>query len=89
MGANLSSTEVVDTSKDIISPTDRNAEAILAVAWAGTFYSFGIIWCVMRLIDRWRGPHGDRSINFVSVLAAIVMSTAWPVVAVVLLLSGN
>lgn len=89
MGANLSSTTAVDASKDIIAPGDRLAEMILGVAWLGAFYGMAMIFCTCALVDRWRGPHGDRSISGISVLAALLMSAAWPLVAVYLMMSDN
>ncbi|KAK3935100.1 hypothetical protein QBC46DRAFT_58634 [Diplogelasinospora grovesii] len=89
MGANLSSTQVVDTSKDIISPTDRQAEIILGVAWLGSLYGIAMIWCAVNLLQRWAGPHGERGVNFFSILAAFLLSTGWPVVLVYLCSSSR
>ncbi|KAJ0119641.1 hypothetical protein N8I77_012622 [Diaporthe amygdali] len=65
-----------------ISPSDHLAITILGIAWAGTTYALGMIWTTLALIDRWRGAHGEGNINFISVIAAIIMSAAWPIVLV-------
>ncbi|KND86988.1 hypothetical protein TOPH_08350 [Tolypocladium ophioglossoides CBS 100239] len=56
MGANLSSTLVPDTSKVVLSPTDRNADITLAVIWVLVLYGFAIIFSTCALVDRWKGP---------------------------------
>ncbi|KAL1868440.1 hypothetical protein VTK73DRAFT_3648 [Phialemonium thermophilum] len=45
MGQNLSDMNVVDTSKDVLSPTDRFADILLGIFWAGALYACGIIFC--------------------------------------------
>ncbi|KAJ9144048.1 hypothetical protein NKR23_g6189 [Pleurostoma richardsiae] len=87
MGANLSSTQVVDTSKDVLHPSDVTAITILGIAWLCSAYGIGMIWTVMALIDRWRGPHGDRPISFATVVAALLLSAAWPLVLIALLMN--
>ncbi|KAK1771935.1 hypothetical protein QBC33DRAFT_171460 [Phialemonium atrogriseum] len=82
MGQNLSDLKVVDTSKDVLSPTDRNADIILGVIWASAFYSCAMIFCACTLLNRWSGPKGDRSVNICSVFGAFVLSIAWPVVLI-------
>jgi hypothetical protein len=91
MGANLSSKVIthVDTSADIISPGEHANELRLAIFWISCFYVIAMIWSTTLLVDRWRGPHGDnRNVGFTSVLAAILLSAAWPVVFVYLMMSG-
>lgn len=63
-----------------VSPEDGLATGILGLIWLGVFYVIGIIWTSLALIDRWRGPHGDVKINFASVLSALGLAAAWPVV---------
>lgn len=65
-----------------VSPQDGLADGILGLIWLGVFYAIGMIWTSLALIDRWRGPHGDGHINIVSILSALVLSAAWPVVLV-------
>ncbi|KAL1881268.1 hypothetical protein Daus18300_001120 [Diaporthe australafricana] len=65
-----------------ISPSDHLSIEIIGTAWAGTAYAIGMIWTTLALIDRWRGVHGDGNINFISVIAAIIMSALWPIVLV-------
>lgn len=66
------------------APSDQLSITILGVAWLGSFYAIGMIWTTLALIDRWRGPHGEGEITFFSVLAAIILSAAWPGVLVIL-----
>ncbi|KAG8169344.1 hypothetical protein KVR01_000089 [Diaporthe batatas] len=68
-----------------ISPSDHLAITIVGVAWAGTAYVLGMIWTSLALIDRWRGTHGEGNINFVSVIAALIMAAAWPIVLAALI----
>lgn len=68
-----------------ISPSDHLAITIVGVAWVGTAYVLGMIWTSLALIDRWRGDHGEGNINFVSVIAALVMAAAWPIVLAALI----
>lgn len=63
-----------------ISPSDHLAITIVGIAWASTAFVLGMIWTALALIDRWRGDHGEGNINFVSVIAAIVMAAGWPIV---------
>jgi hypothetical protein len=86
MGQNLSLVWP-DTSKDVISPGNVRAEKVLGVFWLGCFWAMAMIWAMVLLVDRWRGPLGNREVRFVSVVAALVLSTAWPVVFVYLLVS--
>jgi hypothetical protein len=88
MGQNLTSKISVDTSQDIISPEDAFNTRNMALLWLGAFYGIAMIWSTTALVDRWRGPLGNRSIGFASVIAAILISTAWPVVLVYLIMSG-
>lgn len=82
MGQNLSNLQVADTSLDIISPTDRNADFILAVLWGGALYVIAMIFTTCKLLARWAGPHGDRSLNICSVFGAFILSIAWPLVLI-------
>jgi len=71
-------------SADTISPTDRTGEIILAIAWAGSLYGIAMIACTTALIDRWRGPRGEKHMNFFSVVAAFILSVGWPVIFIYL-----
>jgi hypothetical protein len=88
MGANLSSTVKVDTSKDIIAPEDALNNRNTLFLWLGSLYAIAMIWSTVALVDRWRGPQGDRKTGLASVLAAIFLSIAWPVVMVFLIISN-
>lgn len=88
MGQNLSSKVVVDTTKDLISPEDAVNEKILLILWLCSAYAIAMIWSTVMLVDRWGGPHGGRKIGFGSVIAAILLSSAWPLVFVYLMMSG-
>jgi len=77
----------VDITPDKISPGDALNELILLIMWVGAFYAIMMIWSTVALCDRWRGPHGKSKIGFVSVVAAFLMSAAWPLVAVYLFMS--
>lgn len=81
MGQNLSlSTPFADTSGVVLAPNDRNADIILGITWACSFYGIGVIFAAVKLLERWSGEHGENGINFVSVVAAFVCGSAWPVV---------
>lgn len=67
-----------------VSPTDQLADIILGVCWAASLYAVGMIWTTLALIDRWRGPQGKTHIGLFSVLGAIILSAAWPVVLLLL-----
>jgi len=84
MGANLSSTEVVDTSKDVTSPTDLFAAYVLVTVWGCVLYVCAMIFTTCALIDRWMGPNLDKPVNLFSVIAAFLLSSAWPAVLVLL-----
>ncbi|KAL2067751.1 hypothetical protein VTL71DRAFT_15847, partial [Oculimacula yallundae] len=89
MGANLGKLTPNDTSKVILSSGDFDTLAIrLPILWGCSVYVMFMIMSTCMLADRWRGPRGDRSLSLASVLAAIIMSAAWPVVMVYLLMSG-
>lgn len=91
MGANLSKNSVIATSDitlDVISPGDMGTIVRLTIMWAASFYVMLMIWSTTLLADRWRGPKGDKRISGASVLAAIIMSTAWPVVVGYLMVSS-
>lgn len=70
-----------------VSPEDQLSDIILGVAWAGSTYVVGMIWTTLALIDRWRGPQGKTRIGLFSVLGAIILSSAWPVVLLLLAVS--
>lgn len=80
MGNNLSSTLVPDTSKVVLSPTDRFADIVLVVVWGCAIYSFAMIFTTCALIDRWKGPADKIRVGGGSVVLALLLSTAWPLV---------
>lgn len=88
MGANLSSTFEPDTSGVVLSPQDRFADILMAGLWAGALYVVVMIWTTCALIDRWRGPNDKIRTGPGSVFAALIMSTAWPVVMLYLLMNS-
>ncbi|PNY25632.1 uncharacterized protein TCAP_04434 [Tolypocladium capitatum] len=88
MGANLSSTVVTDTSKVVLSPTDRAADIILGIIWLLVLYAMAVIFTTCALIDRWKGPTDRIRVGGGSVMAAIALSTAWPVVLLYLMFSN-
>jgi hypothetical protein len=90
MGANLSTNVVthVDTSADVISPQDAFNTRNLGLLWIGSIYGILMIWATILLVDRWRGPQGTSKVGFSSVLTALLLSTAWPLVFVYIMMSG-
>lgn len=86
MGINLSTPAPV-APDDIIAPGDRLAETILAIMWLGTAYAIGMIFTTIALVERWAGPHGERGYSFMGVLAALILSAAWPMI--LLFLAGT
>jgi hypothetical protein len=77
----------VDITPDVIGHGDAVNELILLIMWLGAAYAIGMIWSTVALCDRWRGPHGKSKIGFVSVVAAFLISAAWPLVGVYLFMS--
>ncbi|KAF7564034.1 hypothetical protein G7046_g119 [Stylonectria norvegica] len=88
MGNNLSSTVVPDTSADVLAPKDRANTIRMAVIWAGALYACAIIFSTCALVDRWKGPYDRVRTGPSSVLGAFLLSTAWPVVMVYLMITG-
>lgn len=43
-----------------------------------------VLWTTLALIDRWRGPHGLGDINFLAVIAAILLAVPWPAVLLIM-----
>ncbi|KEY67662.1 hypothetical protein S40285_04766 [Stachybotrys chlorohalonatus IBT 40285] len=85
MGQNLSSTFVPDTSGVVLSPQDATADFILLGVWLGVLYVCAMIFSTCFLIDRW----GDKSqTGGGSVLAAFMVSLAWPAVLAYMMASG-
>ena len=80
MGQNLSDMTPVDTSKDVLTASDRMADIFMAIFWAGSLYVCGMIFCICSLLGRWSGPNEKRGLNICSVLGAMLLSTGWPVV---------
>ncbi len=88
MGQNLSLVWP-DESLDVLSPGDALNDVILAILWAGSVYLIGMIFCTVKLVDRWRGKREEHSTSFGSVLGAMIMSLVWPLVLIVLALSNS
>ncbi|XWW97523.1 hypothetical protein V2A60_005507 [Cordyceps javanica] len=88
MGANLSSTFEPDLSKVVLSPQDRFADILVGILWACSLYAVVMIWTTCALIDRWRGPSDKIPTGPGSVFAAIILSTAWPVVMLYILMNS-
>lgn len=82
----LSIDETINTAV-AVSPADQLAAIILGVAWLSTFYAVGMVWTTCALIDRWRGPQDKGQIGLFSVIGAIILSAAWPVVLLLLAVS--
>ncbi len=80
MGADLSSTVEPDLSGVVLAPWDRNALIYLGIIWGLVFYVIAMLWTAFALIDRWKGPRGKIRTTFGSVIGALALSTAWPVV---------
>ncbi|RDW77616.1 hypothetical protein BP6252_05669 [Coleophoma cylindrospora] len=66
MGQNLSSTKINDTALDVVAAPDALNDLHLGIFFGGSFYAIGMIWFTIALIDRWRGPNGDRKTGFAS-----------------------
>ncbi|KAF4456400.1 hypothetical protein F53441_1470 [Fusarium austroafricanum] len=86
MGANLSSTFVPDTSGVVLSPEDRHSDMWLGIFWAASLYACAMIFSTCALIDRWKGPYDRVRMSGGNVLVALLLSTAWPVVMVYMIL---
>ncbi|KAK4120707.1 hypothetical protein N657DRAFT_579335 [Parathielavia appendiculata] len=90
MGQNLSLSEkFASTSKATLAPWDREADIILGVIWACCLYGIGAIWCTVGLLRRWSGHHEEREINIISLLAAFLLSSGWPVILVYFAMSNR
>ncbi|PNP54061.1 hypothetical protein THARTR1_05268 [Trichoderma harzianum] len=89
MGNNLSSTFVPDTSKDVLTPSDRTADIILGVTWLLVIYAMVMVWTTCALVDRWKGPQDRIRVGGGRVMMALVMSAAWPAVVVYLAMAKS
>jgi len=90
MGQNLSLSEpFADTSGATLAPWDRDNDLLLAAIWGCSLYGIGMIWCAVGLLRRWAGKNHDREINIVSLLAAFLMSTGWPVILLYFAMSSR
>ena len=87
MGNNLSSTFIPDTTLDVLSALDAHADMLLGIIWGIAIYAFAMIFSTFALVDRWKGPSDRNKTGLGSVLAAFVLSSAWPVVLVYLFLN--
>jgi len=88
MGSNLSLIWP-DRTNNVISPQDAFGELVLAIAWVASVYMIAMIFTTVKLVDRWRGPRDDNPTGLGSVIAAFLLSIAWPAVLIVLALSSN
>lgn len=90
MGQNLSLSEKFkDASNDTISEPDRLSELFLGIFWLGSAYGIGMIWCAVALLRRWAGRDGERGVSLLSVLAALLLSTGWPVILLYFAMSSG
>jgi hypothetical protein len=88
MGANLSTPdEFPTTNKDPLDPLDMLNTRNMGLLWILAFQCIAMIWATCALVDRWRGPTGDRPLRAASVLVAMLLSLAWPVVGVYLMMN--
>lgn len=79
-------TTITNPAALAVSPQDGLADMILGLLWVGVVYVFGMIWTTLALIDRWRGPHGSGEINFLAVIAAVLLAIPWPAVLLIMAL---
>jgi len=90
MGQNLSLSEkFADASGVTLAPWDRDNDILVAILWGCSLYAIGMIWCAVGLLRRWSGKDGDRDVNIFSVLAAFLLSTAWPVILLYFAMSSR
>lgn len=89
MGNNLSSTVEPDLSGVVLADYDRASNIRLAVIFAISFYGMAMIWAALALIDRWRGPYDKIRTTKGSLVAAMVLSTAWPVVLAYIMMADT
>ncbi|GAO13082.1 uncharacterized protein UV8b_03459 [Ustilaginoidea virens] len=80
MGGNLSSPVVQHTHKFVLGAPDARNDLILASIWASVFYACAMVFTTCVLVDRWKGPADKVRVGGGSVLVALLVSTAWPVV---------
>lgn len=88
MGNNLSTFVVPDTSADVLSDIDRANDIKLMIFWIASLYGCAMIFSTCALVDRWKGPYDRIRTGGGSVLAALLLSTAWPVVLAYLMVSS-
>lgn len=86
MGQNLSFI-FPDRSADILSQEDIDNSVRLGIIWALCTYGFIMIFTMLKLIDRWRGPRDDNPTSLGSVLGAFIISIIWPVALAILAVS--
>jgi hypothetical protein len=90
MGANLSLSEpFADTSGAVLAPWDATGDLIVGIMWACSLYAIGMIWCAVGLLSRWSRGDSERDVNLISVLAAFLLSTGWPVILVYFAMSSR
>ncbi|KAI9166556.1 hypothetical protein HJFPF1_02665 [Paramyrothecium foliicola] len=89
MGANLSTFVIPDMSAVVLSAPDATADLILVGMWAGVLYMCAMIFSTCALIDRWRGPLDKIQTEPSNVLAAFILSTAWPLVMLYIMMSSG
>jgi hypothetical protein len=87
MGNNLSSTFEPDTSGVVYATYDRDASIMVGAIWGIVAYMIGMIWTTFHLIDRWRGPYDKFRTGGSTVLAALAMSSVWPMVVAFMIAS--
>jgi hypothetical protein len=58
----------------------------LGSCWLVAFYAVGMIWTTMGLLDRWIAKQRYEPMGLFDWALAVVLSSVWPVVLVVLML---
>jgi len=76
------------TALDIPSAEEHRANRELGLLVLLAVWGIAMIWSITLLVDRWRGPMGNRAVGFGSVLAAFILSTMWPIVFAYLFFSA-
>ena len=68
------------TALDIPSASEHRANRELGLLVLLAVWGIAMIWSMCLLVDRWRGPVGNRAVGLGSVVAAFVLSLFWPIV---------
>lgn len=85
----LGSQEGIDNiPKHWLSTHNRFEWLVMLLIWGGSFYAIGMIWHMLELVERWKGPHLDKDIGVTGVLLAFLLSIVWPGLMVYELITG-